>query len=284
MKEEKKKKANVPNLRFLEFTGEWENITLGEIANIIGGGTPDTTIEEYWNGNIQWFTPTEIKSDYVAKSNRTITKLGLEKSSAKLLPIGTILLTTRATIGEVAIATEKCTTNQGFQSFVVNEHANNIFISNWIKQNKNVFIKKAKGSTFAEISKSEIEKILILLPTRLEQDKIATFLSLIDERISTQIKIVEGLESLMRSLREKLFTQKLRFKDSNRNEFPDWALRKLGDLGTFFSGGTPLTLKKDYYNGDIPFIKSGEIHKNHTEQFISEKALKNSSAKMVEKG
>jgi type I restriction enzyme S subunit len=147
---------------------------------------------------------------------------------------------------------------------------------NWLKYNE--------ASGVPSLSRSTIETIDVSIPSVLEQQKIASFLSLIDERISTQSKIVEGLESLMRSLREKLFTQKLRFKDSNRNEFPDWTLRKLGDLGTFFSGGTPLTSKKDYYNGDIPFIKSGEIHKNHTEQFISEKALKNSSAKMVEKG
>jgi type I restriction enzyme S subunit len=106
-------------LRFPEFEGDWEKTKLGNIAEIVGGGTPDTTIDEYWNGNIQWFTPSEIKSNYVAKSIRTITNLGLQKSSAKLLPMGTILLTTRATIGEVAITTEECTTNQGFQSLII---------------------------------------------------------------------------------------------------------------------------------------------------------------------
>ncbi|NDW11253.1 restriction endonuclease subunit S, partial [Dysgonomonas sp. 520] len=179
---------------------EWEKKKLGEIAKIIGGGTPDTIIDEYWNGDIQWFTPSEIKSNYVAKSDRKITKLGLSKSSARLLPIGTILLTTRATIGEVAIATEECTTNQGFQSLIVNENINNIFISNWIKQNKKELIKRANGSTFSEISKSEIESIPILLPDTLEQDKIASFLSLLDERIETQNKIIEKLESLIRGI------------------------------------------------------------------------------------
>ncbi len=105
---------------------DWEVKTLGEICEITGGGTPDTSNPEYWNGNIQWFTPTEIKLDFVSKSIRTITELGLQKSSAKKLPIGTILLTTRATIGEASIALEECTTNQGFQSLIAKEGINNL--------------------------------------------------------------------------------------------------------------------------------------------------------------
>ena len=187
-----------------------------EVAEVIGGGTPDTTIQEYWNGDIQWFTPSEIKSDYVSKSERTITKLGLDKSSAKLLPIGTILLTTRATIGEVAIAKKKCATNQGFQSLVVKENVDKIFIANWIKQNKKELIKKANGSTFTEISKSEIERIPILLPAILEQEKIGQFLSLLDERITTQNKIIEDLKILKSTIRHTLFTQLDKFNTETK--------------------------------------------------------------------
>ncbi|WP_024775087.1 restriction endonuclease subunit S [Aliarcobacter cibarius] len=86
------KSINVPKLRFKEFSGEWQHISLKDIASIVGGGTPDTTQEDYWNGEIQWFTSTEIKSKYIKGSNRTITELGLKKSSAKVLPQGTLLL------------------------------------------------------------------------------------------------------------------------------------------------------------------------------------------------
>lgn len=185
-------------MRFPEFEGEWVEVTLRKIAKVIGGGTPNTSIEEFWNGEVQWFTPSEIKSMYVNKSERTITELGLTKSSAKLLPVGTVLITTRATIGEVAIANKECCTNQGFQSLVVNEGINNIFIANWIKQNKNELIKRAKGSTFAEISKSEIQTIPISIPNSDEQNKIASFLSLLDERIETQNKIIEKHESFIK--------------------------------------------------------------------------------------
>ena len=87
-----------PKLRFPEFDVNWESKTLGEIGEFIGGGTPSTANEDFWNGNINWFTPTEIKKDYVDNSLRKISEQGLLKSSAKLLPLGTILLTTRATI------------------------------------------------------------------------------------------------------------------------------------------------------------------------------------------
>lgn len=185
---------------------EWEEKTLGEVAEIIGGGTPETSKETYWNGNIQWFTPTEIKSDYVSKSLRTISALGLKKSSAKILPIGTILLTTRATIGEVAIALNECATNQGFQSLVVNKNNNNIFIFNWIKVNKHELTSKANGSTFPEINKSEIERIAIQLPSSIkEQSKIANFFTAIDTKIDLASKQLDATKQFKKALLQQMF-------------------------------------------------------------------------------
>ena len=91
----------IPELRFPEFMneGEWVLKEFGEIGDFIGGGTPDTTKAEYWSGNIQWYTPTEVKEGILKKSSRTITEEGLNNSSAKLLPKGALLITTRATIG-----------------------------------------------------------------------------------------------------------------------------------------------------------------------------------------
>ncbi|MDV3528425.1 restriction endonuclease subunit S [Elizabethkingia anophelis] len=183
----------------------WKIKELRQISKIFGGGTPDTNKSEYWNGNIQWFTPTEIKSNFVSKSERTITKEGLRNSSAKSLPKGTILITTRATIGEVAIALEECTTNQGFQSLVVEEGVNNIYLFNWIIQNKIELMKRSNGSTFPEISKSEIEKIKVSFPNLYEQTKIANFLSFIQEKIETEKQILEKLELQKKFLLSNLF-------------------------------------------------------------------------------
>lgn len=176
--------TKIPTLRFPEFTNPWEKRIIKDLAKIIGGGTPSTANKKYWDGDINWFTPTEIKEKYVTSSNRKVTKLGLEKSSASLLPIGTILLTTRATIGEVSIAKEECTTNQGFQSLIVNELNSNQFVFNLIQVNKNKLHKNANGSTFSEISKKEIEKISVTIPNLLEQQKIASFLSEVDKKLN----------------------------------------------------------------------------------------------------
>ncbi|MCT4296112.1 restriction endonuclease subunit S [Elizabethkingia anophelis] len=187
------------------YFSDWNLTELKNVCFIIGGGTPDTQKPEFWNGNIQWFTPTEIKSNFAFKSERTITELGLKNSSAKILPKGSILLTTRATIGEVAIAQEECTTNQGFQSLIVKENCNNVFLFYWIKENKFELIRRANGSTFPEISKSEIELIKISLPPLEEQTKIANFLFSIQEKIETEKQILEKLELQKKFLLANLF-------------------------------------------------------------------------------
>ena len=191
MKNNKNNNCNFPTLRFPEFSGEWKEVRLDNLADVVGGGTPDTATDKLWNGNIIWFTPSEIgKTKYVNNSERKITPTGLNNSSAKLLPINTILLTTRATIGECSITTKECCTNQGFQSLISKHNVNTEFLYYLIQTKKRELIKKACGSTFLEISANEIRKISTSVPSNIEQEKIASFLSLIDERIATQNKII----------------------------------------------------------------------------------------------
>ena len=199
------KNIKVPNLRFPEFQGEWEKTKFGDIAIVVGGGTPDTKTSQYWNGRIQWFTPSEIgRNKYVYNSVRTISEEGLNKSSAKLLPIGTILLSSRATVGECSINKKECTTNQGFQSLIPKENISNEFIYYLIQTKRKDLIRKSCGSTFLEISANEVRKIVVSIPTIKEQDKIAKLLSLLDKRIATQNKIIDKLQSLIKGLRVSL--------------------------------------------------------------------------------
>lgn len=184
---------------------KWEEKKLGEVSKIIGGGTPDTTNEDYWNGDIQWFTPTEIKSKYIYESKRKISKKGLEQSSSKILPIGTILFTSRATIGDIGIAMVECTTNQGFQSFITNKSTSNEFLYYWITFNRNRFLRLSSGSTFLEISKTEILKIKILMPSLKEQTKISTFLSSIDLKINLVDKEIGNMKIWKKGLLQQLF-------------------------------------------------------------------------------
>ena len=198
------KVLNVPHLRFPEFSGEWNKYTINDLATVVGGGTPDTTVKSYWGGDIQWFTPSEIgKNKYVDFSKRTITRDGLDNSSAKLLPLHTILLSSRATVGECSIASNECTTNQGFQSLIAKQ-CNIDFLYYLIQTKKKDLIRNACGSTFLEISANEIRKIKVAVPVQNEQEQIAKLLSLIDERIATQNKIIEKLQSLIKGLSDNI--------------------------------------------------------------------------------
>ena len=220
------KVLNVPHLRFPEFSGEWNKYTINDLATVVGGGTPDTTVKSYWGGDIQWFTPSEIgKNKYVDFSKRTITRDGLDNSSAKLLPLHTILLSSRATVGECSIASNECTTNQGFQSLIAKQ-CNIDFLYYLIQTKKKDLIRNACGSTFLEISANEIRKIKVAVPVQNEQEQIAKLLSLIDERIATQNKIIEDLKKLKCAIIEKVLN------GNNANNL------RLGDVGSYIRGLT----------------------------------------------
>lgn len=188
-----------------ELFGEWKETTLGNIAEIVGGGTPSTNHDEYWKGDVVWLTPSEINTKFVGESKRTISELGVQKCSAKKLPKGTVLFTSRATIGEVSIATKEVTTNQGFQSFIPYSSINNEFLYYWIIQNKKQFIERASGSTFLEISKSKILPIKILLPCLEEQTKIANFLSTIDQKIEMITQQIKQVKQWKKGLLQQMF-------------------------------------------------------------------------------
>ncbi len=185
---------------------DWEEKKLGCVGQITGGGTPDTNKQNLWNGDILWFTPTEIKFKYSGNSIRKISKEGLAKSSATLLPVGTILFTSRATIGEVSIARKECTTNQGFQSFIVNDLLfSNEYIYYWIIKNKKQFLRRANGSTFLEISKGEMKKISFSAPDIKEQQKIASFLSMIDKKIELVTEQIKQAQIFKKGLFQQMF-------------------------------------------------------------------------------
>ncbi|WQX81071.1 restriction endonuclease subunit S [Helicobacter pylori] len=197
--------------RLKGFNQNWQKVRLGDIAEIIGGGTPSTQVASFWNGSINWFTPTEIGiTKYVHKSQRTITPLGLKKSSAKLLPIGTILLTSRASIGDCAILKVVATTNQGFQSLIPLEKINNEFLYYLMLTLKNKLLKLASGSTFLEVSPNKIKKLLIPLPPLNEQIAIANILSDLDNEIISLKNKKRQFENIKKALNHDLMSAKIR--------------------------------------------------------------------------
>jgi len=190
------------------FCEEWKEKTLGDIAIVIGGGTPSTTNNLFWNGHINWFTPTEIGfAKYVKKSVRKITQLGFMNSSAQILPEGTILLTSRAGIGSCSILLEKSATNQGFQSLIAKENTNNEFLYYLTKTLKNKLLEKASGSTFLEISPSNVKSIDIVIPSKKEEQKaIANILSDMDNEIETLTRKLEKTKAIKEAMMDELLT------------------------------------------------------------------------------
>ncbi|KLU47821.1 restriction endonuclease subunit S [Klebsiella michiganensis] len=196
-------------LRFKDDNGkvfpEWTCKTINDLGEIVGGGTPDTNSLLYWNGEIPWFTPSEIKEKFVSASYRTITPEGLATSSAKLIPAGTVLFTSRATIGDVAIAQYQCSTNQGFQNICVNKNNSNYFVYYLLCSLKNTFIRRAGGSTFPEISKSNFQSTEILVPSLSEQTKIARFLSAVDDKITSKKAELDKLKIWKQGILQQMF-------------------------------------------------------------------------------
>lgn len=196
----------------------WRVAKLSEIGDISSGGTPDTNNMQYWNGNIPWITPTEItklKTRFIYQTERNITKDGLTNSSAKLLPINSILVCTRATIGEIGINKVPISTNQGFKNIIVNKSNNPDFIYFLLKQNKHKIIEKASGSTFLEISKYEFENLSFILPPFHIQQRIAAILSKADEEVRVYKEITKKLEERNKGLSQKLLSGEINLTSFN---------------------------------------------------------------------
>ncbi|MDD2507533.1 MAG: restriction endonuclease subunit S [Aliarcobacter skirrowii] len=190
----------------------WKECKLGDIAEIIGGGTPSTSNNEFWNGNIPWLTPRDLtgySKVYISHGDRFITESGLKNSSAKLMPKGSVLLTSRAPIGYVVIAKNEICTNQGFKSLVPNfEILNSEFLYYWLKSNTDYLQQLGTGTTFAEISGSVVKNIDISLPHLEEQKAIAEVLSSLDDKIDLLHRQNQTLESLAQTIFRQWFEDK----------------------------------------------------------------------------
>ncbi|SCU11991.1 restriction endonuclease subunit S [Staphylococcus aureus] len=198
-------------LRFKDENGEeypeWEEKQLGEVAEIIGGGPPSTKNKLYWNGEINWFSPIEIgNKTYVYSSQKKITEEGLRKSSAKILPVGTILFTSRAGIGKTAILAKESTTNQGFQSIVPRKGVLDSYYVYTISNILKILAEKVSaGSTFSEISKKQMEQLNLNIPMIKEQKNISKFFSKFDNLIEIQERKLKLLKQQKQGLLQKMF-------------------------------------------------------------------------------
>lgn len=275
----------------------WKTYKLSDIGEIIGGGTPSTSKQEYYNGDIPWITPKDLSnhsSMFISKGERSITELGLKNSSAKLMPEGTVLLTSRAPIGYLAISENQVCTNQGFKSIVVNQNlVNNKFIYYLLKSNIDLLLQNASGSTFQEISGSVVKNLEFDFPPLEEQKSIASILSAIDDKIENNLSINKTLEEMAMALYKHWFVdfgpfQDGEFVESELGRIPKgWEVRKIGEVIETLGGGTPSTTTKEYWkDGDILWYSPTDLTRENslfsfdTAKKITALGLQKSSAKM----
>ena len=200
--------SSVPEIRFKGFTDAWEQRKLGEIADIIGGGTPSTSNPSYWDGDIDWYAPAEIADQiYANSSQKKITDLGYENSSAKMLPPGTVLFTSRAGIGKTAILTQKGCTNQGFQSIVPHRgELDSYFVFSRTEELKRYGELVGAGSTFVEVSGKQMAAMELMMPSTMrEQQTIGGFFRHLDNLITLHQRELEKLQNIKKSMLEKMF-------------------------------------------------------------------------------
>ncbi|KLN77773.1 type I restriction-modification system, subunit S [Bifidobacterium bifidum] len=197
---------SVPEIRFAGFTDPWEQRELVDIAEIVGGGTPDTNNSNYWDGDIDWYAPAELGNNiYAESSTRKITQAGFDSCSTKMLPADkTILFTSRAGIGNTAILRHSACTNQGFQSLVIGD-ADVYFVYSMSERIKKWAEEKASGSTFLEISGRQLETMPVNLPSLVEQQAIGSFFSHLDDLITLHQRKLELLRNIKKSLLDKMF-------------------------------------------------------------------------------
>ena len=270
--------AKVPAIRFAGFTDPWEQRELVDIAEIVGGGTPDTNNSNYWDGDIDWYAPAELGNNiYAESSTRKITQAGFDSCSTKMLPADkTILFTSRAGIGNTAILRHSACTNQGFQSLVIGD-ADVYFVYSMSERIKKWAEEKASGSTFLEISGRQLETMPVNLPSLVEQQAIGSFFSHLDDLITLHQRKYDKLVIFKKSMLEKMFPKdgesvpEIRFAG-----FTDpWEQRKLENLASFGGGHTPsMADASNYVDGKILWVTSQDVKQHYIENtttMISEK-------------
>ena len=239
---------------------QWFECTLNDIGEIVGGATPLTAKKEYYGGEIPWITPKDLSSHqnrYIAKGERNITKAGLNSCSATLLPKNTILFTSRAPIGYIAISSTELCTNQGFKSIIPKEEIDKLFVYYLLVYNRNKIISMGSGTTFKEVSGKEMKSIEVKIPqTFRHQKKIASILGRIDDKIELNNKLNDNLQQQVATIFKAWFVDFVPFDETMPS---NWTVSTLGDVTEMGAGGdkpketsqvkTPLYPYPIYSNG-----------------------------------
>lgn len=276
----------------------WTHVKLSDIGSIIGGATPSTSKELYYGGDIPWLTPKDLSNfhgRYIDRGERNITQEGLNSCSAQLLPAGSVLFSSRAPIGYIAIAKNPIATNQGFKSIIPNpDKVDNLFLYYLLKYNKKNIEAMGSGTTFKEVSGATMKNIEVMIPPLAEQKRIAAILGALDDKIELNRRINANLEEQAKALFKSWFVDFEPFKDGN---FVDselgpipvgWRVGDFTEIVAIKGGGTPKTDVAEYWGGIIPFFTPKDVSDScyvlKTEKYITDCGLDHCSSALYKKG
>lgn len=289
----------IPALRFEEFRGDWKNVPITDCLQLMTDFVANGSFESL-KKNVSVYTDIDFayyvrlydlrlglghsKQTYVdEKSYKFLKKSTLKSGDILIANIG-------ANVGEVwetPLLDKPATIAPNMILLKVSSSTNESYLFHYLKTElgEKEIKSTVSGSGQPKVNKTELKRVRVKLPPSLEeQTKIANFLNAVDEKITQLSQKHDLLIQYKKGVMQQIFSQELRFKDDDGGDFPEWEEKSLRDVGSFFSGGTPLTTRKDFYDGSIPFIKSGELGSDSTSQTITELGLSNSSAKLVKKG
>ena len=253
---------------------EWKECTIADLGTVVGGATPSTKDpKNYEGGKIPWITPKDLSNHpdrYISRGERSITEKGLNGCSAQLMPRHSVLFTSRAPIGYVAIAKNEVCTNQGFKSVVPNDHTDYLFLYYLLKYNKNRIEGLGSGTTFKEVSGSTMRGIQVKVPKSVEiQKAIGSFLDSIDSKIEINRRINENLEQQARTLFQTMFItseERINWADGVFADLIDSTLG--GDWGKESPSGNNTEMVYCIRGADIPEVKAGNKGKMPTRYIL----------------
>ena len=267
----------------------WKWCRLGEVADWGSGGTPSRKNPEYYNGSIPWIKTGELNESYIFDSEEKISEEAINHSSAKLFPKKTVVLAMYgATIGKTAIFGIDASTNQACACAICHKDLDNHYLFNFLKSKKDYFIYNAKGGAQPNISQEIIKDTIIPLPPTLAEqqrivNRIETMFAKLDQAQDKAQTVLDSFETRKAAILHKAFTGQLRIENEEL-AIADWEDTTIGECCKLGSGGTPLKSHPEYYeNGDIPWLKTGEIDWNdicEVEEKITKDGVENSSAKI----
>lgn len=266
---------NVPKLRFLEFNDGWNKKKVSEFSETnYGGGTPKTNKLEYWNGDIPWIQSSDLVSDklYLPQSRKGITEDAISNSATKLIPSKSIAIVTRVGVGKLAFIDFKYSTSQDFIS-LSNLRFDNCFSVYALYNKIKIISKNLQGTSIKGITKNELLNTMIFIPlnTR-EQQKIGGFFSKLDQQIELEEQKLAKLEEQKKGYMQKVFSQELRFKDENGNDYDEWKEEKLENIADFQNGKAHenlVSIEGEYVLVNSKFISTDTRIKKHVSQQLT---------------